>query len=285
MNPDRQNARVPAAMTAMQSAAILMVTCLMCPGGGACAQSRGQTVQLVRTTGWRHVVEGGPMDFGHGVISFRLAEGTTTDTIPLFVHPGDTESAGFVALVLDAMGGVTWTVAWPERLTTNVIEFDYERAGLPFDSVAPGEWIRVIPGFATAGSASAGGGATGAGDNAAVDTTEVRAWARLRPDRLDLVRWTDELPRHDLFFAPGIEPAFFGDADGRAVPFRVPVEGDDYIMYPVRPLEMHGEWMRVRVVTPSDMCGDPVGPRSAVVWIRFLDGIGRPRTWYHTRGC
>lgn len=43
--------------------------------------------------------------------------------------------------------------------------------------------------------------------------------------------------------------------------------------------------MRVRPVAPSDYCDDPEQPRTAELWVRYLDHTGRPRVWYYTRGC
>ena len=43
--------------------------------------------------------------------------------------------------------------------------------------------------------------------------------------------------------------------------------------------------MEVEVVTPSDYCFDPPTPTRDTAWIRHLDEAGRPRVWYHTRGC
>lgn len=76
-------------------------------------------------------------------------------------------------------------------------------------------------------------------------------------------------------------PEFFDAPAGRRVAFPLPADGD-YILHP---LEIRDSWMRVRAVTPSDMCADPEAPKHAELWIRFVDAFDRPLVWYHTRGC
>lgn len=59
----------------------------------------------------------------------------------------------------------------------------------------------------------------------------------------------------------------------------------DYIMYP---LEIKGTWMKVNLVTPSDLCPQnnlKVENSFFTVWIRFLDDQLHTLVWYYPRGC
>jgi hypothetical protein len=220
---------------------------------------------LVRTEGWRHLFDPGPVDPGLGVLAFPAFydDARPADSLALYLRPSAGRPAGFFIVTTDSMSQ-SFALEWPAPLATNLIEFDYEIPGLPFDSLSPDRrWARVIPGFGP-------------------DTQPVYAWARVGAGSARLVVWAEQLGQHDLFFRAGAEPAFFDAPAGRPVAFPLPADGQDYILHP---LEARGAWLRVRAVTPSDMCADPASPRSAEVWIRYLDGSGRPRVWYHTRGC
>jgi hypothetical protein len=220
---------------------------------------------LIRTEGWRHLFEPGPVDPGIGMVSFAEAERETwSDSLPLYRRPGDRRPTGYFLFASDQQGGWSFAIAWPAALTTNLIEFGYEIAGLPLDSMTPDRhWARVIPGFAA-------------------DGTPIRAWAPLDTGSVELTVWAEHLRQNDLFFRAGVAPAFFDAPNGPARAFPLPAEIQDYVLHP---LDARGAWLRVRVVTPSDLCADPQSPRSAELWIRYLDGAGRPLVWYHTRGC
>jgi hypothetical protein len=222
---------------------------------------------LIPTAGWRHLFEPGPADPGIGVLSFpsrAFDSPTWADSLPLYRRPGDNRPIGYFLFGSESQGSWFYAVAWPSALTINLLEFGYEEAGLPFDSVtADGRWARVIPGTTAGGLPE-------------------YAWAPLDADSIGLVRWADVLPQHDLFFGPGVTPVFFDAPGGRVVTFPLAGERPDYILHP---LEARGDWLRVRAVTPSDMCADPESPRRAELWIRYLDPNARPLVWYHTRGC
>ena len=111
----------------------------------------------------------------------------------------------------------------------------------------------------------------------------LRAWAPLDARPLELVFWDRHLPDQSPFFRTGVPAEFYDAPAGGRVAFPLAGEGRDYTLYP---LGVDGSWMRVRVVTPADACGrEPASPRSAELWIRYLDETGRPRLWYPTRGC
>jgi hypothetical protein len=81
---------------------------------------------------------------------------------------------------------------------------------------------------------------------------------------------------------------FFEAPDGPAASFAL--NPDDYILWP---LELRGDWLRVRAATPSDYCAAPPPPgvpaapasRQDTLWIRWRAETGRPRVWFYTRGC
>lgn len=236
-------------------------TLLLLAAGAATAAA--QTTPLVRTEGWRHLFDPGSIDPGIGVVAFGAPQGPAwSDTLPLYARPGARQPIGRFLFASDGAGGWGYAIEWPESLTTNLLEYGYEEAGLPFDSLSPDErWARVIPGFTRGGSA-------------------VVAWAPVS-ELVTIVRWREHLAEHDVFFRDGVSPAFYEAPDGRPVAFPLP-DTSDYILHP---LAIRGTWMRVRAVTPSDMCADPEAPTQAELWIRFLDPSGRPLVWYHTRGC
>lgn len=64
----------------------------------------------------------------------------------------------------------------------------------------------------------------------------------------------------------------------------IPADSDDYHL---EVIETRDEWMRVRVVQPSDNCRSPEDAQSVRTegWIRWYDQEVGPWLWYHTRGC
>lgn len=55
----------------------------------------------------------------------------------------------------------------------------------------------------------------------------------------------------------------------------------------LEPLEIEGDWMRVRVTRPSTYCAfpEPTDGRVDEGWIRWRDDAMGPWVWYFTRGC
>jgi hypothetical protein len=55
----------------------------------------------------------------------------------------------------------------------------------------------------------------------------------------------------------------------------------------LHPLEIRGDWMRVRVSSPPIYCADPPPSRGIAEegWIRWRDEESGPRVWWFTRGC
>lgn len=195
--------------------------------------------------------------------------GVTADT--LIVLRDTMRDAVAARYILRGDGGTSWsyTLEAPDVAEGNSVEFAYEVEGLPVDrSSADERWVRAIYGIGSDGSPRYG-------------------WVKVTPGMARFQRWSALLRERTLFFAEGVRPEFFGSPRGKPVAFELPPGGANlgdggYIMHPI---EVRGEWMQVRVTTPSDMCGSPASVRQALLWIRYLNEDGRPRVWYHTRGC
>jgi hypothetical protein len=243
------------------TARVPVVTGLLSVAAAASLAAQG----VVRAEGWRHLFDADPVDPGIGVLAFPagVRPPGRRDTIPLYRRRGDAAPTGYVLREADSTGVETYAVEWPVALTTNLLEFAYEIPGLPVDSLTADGWARAIVGFRP-------------------DGAPVPAWAPATAGSAERTLWRDELTAHDLFFRTGVPPAFFDTPGGTPAAFTLPPDERDYILHP---LGTRDDWIKVRVVTPSDMCADPESPRSAEVWIRYLDDRGRPLVWYHTRGC
>jgi hypothetical protein len=159
-----------------------------------------------------------------------------------------------------------WTIeALESGLVANDVEFEYEENGLPIDSIA-GDWLRVIWATTEAGEPRTG-------------------WTRLRPDT-EVHLWPDLLRENNLFFLDPGDIAFHNAPGGAAVEIALaPAPGTDPWDYTMVADSIDGRWLRVRLVTPSNYCADPANPAEHVAWIEFLDARGRPRVFYHSRGC
>lgn len=209
-----------------------------------------------------------PLDRGVGVVYFARLPGTarqpTTDSLAVLAD--SSAGADTVALFLlreASASAYRYGVASADSLTPNVVEFDYEIAGMPIDTFTASGWARVVVGFTRDGQPRTG-------------------WAAVRPDDARVMLWRERLPEQSLYFADGVPPEFHEVPGGaaRAVTF------DDTLGYSMQPLEVRDDWMRVRVSVPHE-CRTPVDEpaRTMDAWIRFLDERGRPRVWYAPRGC
>jgi hypothetical protein len=162
-----------------------------------------------------------------------------------------------------ATAGWMYAILGPRGTVPNLLEYGYEEAGVPIDSVA-GQWVRVIFGFDSAGMAQHG-------------------WAQVQPGRDSLLLWAEHLPAQPLFFFDREAAAIYALPGQGERPFPIQTGPDrDYIMYGD---ERQGPWLKVRIVSPSDYCNDPSQPATWTGWIRYLRDDGRPRVWYYTRGC
>lgn len=82
--------------------------------------------------------------------------------------------------------------------------------------------------------------------------------------------------RHSLRAGPGADRERLGW-----------IVGEGSSEYHLEPVQIDGDWMRVRVTQPSDHCAEPgaVAARISDGWIKWRSPEQGPWIWYHTRGC
>ena len=209
-------------------------------------------------------------DRGTGIVFLARKPGSgraRADTVLLRGHPDLAAPVVGAFIYTETAPGRAWSYAIvaPRRLRPNVLEFAYEEAGLPLDSVtADRSWGRALLGLARDGGM-------------------FRGWVQLDSTRVQHLFWSEELPRHPLFLWPGASATLFDRPGGRALSRAAGPGNAGYIMHP---RETRGPWMRVRLVRPSDLCGgEDLASDTTTGWLRYLDDRGRPIVWYHTRGC
>jgi hypothetical protein len=214
-------------------------------------------------------------DRGVGVVAFSPdtpAQGVWADTMLLHARPAES-SATVGRYIFCATGEHAWAFILETGAgdaVGNSLEFEYEYEGLPIDSVLPdGTWARTL--YARS-----------------ADGSWLRGWTPVG-EQQELVFWRELLPQRPLFYSDEAEIDLRvrpGDARLDFPLVRLGAEYDrrlDYILYPD---SVAGDWLRVRVVTPSDACVfPPPAVRDTTAWIRFLDADGRPLVWYFARGC
>jgi hypothetical protein len=214
----------------------------------------------------------GQGDRGIGIVYFSGGAGygrVNADTLLVRSHPDPGTAVVGAFLYTEHQKGMSWSysVGAPVRLRPNVLEFAYEEAGIPLDSLAAASsWGRVILGFDKAGD-------------------PYRGWMSLDSARVKYLLWRKVLAGNEVFFLPGETPRFYAKAGGAELPISVKTgANNDYILHP---LEVRGSWLRVRVAQPADICVGPDAPKSQTAegWIRYLRADGRPLVWYYTRGC
>lgn len=210
---------------------------------------------------------------GIGVVSFA-ENGTRTDSAMIFEHPSAASRVLAVHRITVTKHGYEYSVTHPQQTAiVGLVEYGYELSGIPIRTIHPSrQWVQVTVAYP------------------ALDSV-VQGWISIEDNSMVIREWKDELPlQSGLFFDPlPAADMFYDEAEGRIVPFALSRTEHipngliaDYIMYP---LEVRGTWMKVRVVTPGDLCSEPGPHRSAVLWIRFLNDQGEPLVFYHTRGC
>lgn len=195
---------------------------------------------------------------------FTLAEWLADVTLPLYESP-DGETAGRIV-----GGWHEYPGHAPKPMdTAGLLETGYEEVSMIVLERRPDGWLKIrlsVPSVGTPGT----------------------AWAReedLLSAGLTFEGWGEMFLRNE-------RPLFFRNRHGEhellAAPdtaaARTAEIGPDHDL---KPLEVAGEWMRVRVTQPSQICR--TAPESVPSvhegWIRWLcDDLG-PCLWYYTRGC
>jgi hypothetical protein len=115
------------------------------------------------------------------------------------------------------------------------------------------------------------------------------AWVRLDelvlgPDSVVYQTWPD------LFMSDLIGPLHFRGQEGPWPLYAQPAatEAMHRVMtrdHAIEPLEVQGEWLRVRVTEPSNYCADPERVAVTEGWLRWWTPTRGPEVWYNTRGC
>jgi hypothetical protein len=207
--------------------------------------------------------EGAP-ELGLGLIGFRQEwSDTAADTLTLWTAARNGEPTARFVWTLDQVGGWYYRVEQVEdggAVRAAILEYDYEIAGLPIDSLDTAAQAALgIYGYDTGGNPR-------------------RAWARITAD-IDLILWDEHLPQQALFFRNGPHAVLHAEPNGDVIEFPLP-DWD----YQLIPDSVDGVWMRVHASTPHFCSGDPA-EREITAWIRYLDEQRRPTVWYFTRGC
>ena len=207
-------------------------------------------------------------DYGRGVVRFEPGDGAIPRTDTLLVRHQPVAGAPAVAAMLvrtdtaSSVEGWRYAAAAPGLAAANFVEYGYEEAGVPYDSVSGDSlWLR-----ARLGTDSAGRWVTG--------------WVAIAGivERRD---WTTALAEQMLFFLDSANTRLAASPGGAAVP----MPAGEVALYGTG--RRYGRWLEVRVVAPSDYCVGPDTVRRTErrAWIEYLDAAGRPRVWYHSRGC
>lgn len=213
-----------------------------------------------------------PTDLGHGVLypggSFHESgRFPRADTI-YFRRSPDTSSAvvGAIVLALETSGSLVGQAVWaPEALTGNSVEISAEDVGTPYDSVdSSGRWHRAILGFTILEQPWYG-------------------WTQLGDSVLRRMVWKEKFAETVIWFLDA-DANFHSTPDGPVVTTLRALQENGV---DVSGEEVRGEWLRVKVEHPGQTCeGDlPPDRRTDHYWVRAFEADGRPRVFFHTRGC
>jgi hypothetical protein len=121
---------------------------------GAATQLHGQTAPYgLASVTWATGADSGRIDRGIGIAYLAKSPGrpeVMADTVWLRAYPDSAAKVVGAFLYEHTRVGIAWRngVASTKRLRPNVLEFAYEEAGVPIDSLAAGNgWARMILGF------------------------------------------------------------------------------------------------------------------------------------------
>lgn len=213
-------------------------------------------------------------DLGVGVVYFRMGTPPQQESLSLRDRP-DPSAEIVAAFAFSMPTGEGWTYDVVRRdgaaVRPNLVEHGYEESGLPVDSISgDGHWVRVVYGYGA-------------------DDAPLLGWAEV-DGRVEVLLWRDWLPERASFLLDPRSADLHAAQGGAALYVALeptggppPYEFD----YHIEVDSVAGDWARVTVVTPSDACGmQPAEPvRRTTAWTRLFDERGRPRVWYHSRGC
>jgi hypothetical protein len=220
----------------------------------------------------RNVWQGQATDRGRGLVYLRdyPVDGGKADTLPLRTSPrGRSHVRGYFIWEPRGEHGWAYVVVASDSLAPNVLEFGYEVAGLPIDSITPDRaWARALYGVDGAGRL-------------------LNAWVQLDSTIAGWLWWEEYLPaRGGLYLMEPSRATFAAGPGGPALPSPLTPKyrQEDHWL---EVLGSQGPWLRARFRQPAAICGAEAPPEqvSDTVWLRFLDLRGRPLVWYFTRGC
>lgn len=205
---------------------------------------------------------------GIGVASVPVSPGSYE--IPVLIEP--VEGADLVASLVAEITSAkkTFAVEGDAVAEAALFEFTYEHLGLPVEAIE-GDWIRVRLGNDASGNPLSG-------------------WIS-NTVPLMVERWDTYLPERATFLATCDQPVLYHSPGGEAYlpPLKYVYDHSARTRRPdyrIKLLEADGQWMRVQLVTPSDLCG--ASPQESVVtdgWVPYLLDDGSPAVWFYPRGC
>lgn len=263
------------------------------PAGGSGADREGATAEAVsvcpsgvpeptelRPAARRDAPSPAPHDVDHaatsgvflGVGHLRLAPDAGLSPwdwqlevrLPLFSEP-DGMHSGWIADGWVELGGGGADRARP---VGGLVETGYEQVSLPVLAKREDGWLEV----------RYGSGPSEAGWVHACQLPPAvvyEGWqGLLLRDDISPLFFRTEVP-HALREGPGTE--------SRRITWVPSGPGD----YDLEPLEVRGEWMRVRLEIPSDYCVGPEGVQTTEWegWVRWWGPEIGPWVWFYTRGC
>jgi hypothetical protein len=153
---------------------------------------------------WSIGADTGRIDRGIGIAFFANPPGHGTplaDTMLVRARPTSLARITGAFLYQETRRGIAWRygAAAPRRLRPNVVEYGYEEAGVPIDSLtAGGKWARVILGFDT-------------------EDRSYLGWVALDSARVRHLLWKRVLAGNRVFFLPHEPPRFFDQPGGKEV--------------------------------------------------------------------
>lgn len=205
---------------------------------------------------------------GIGVVSVPASSGSYD--IPALAEPmeGADQIASLVAEI--SSQSTVFSVEGDMIAENALFEFAYEHPGLPVEAFEGG-WIKVRLGYNFSGN-------------------PITGWME---NTLPLLveTWDTYLPDKATFLATCEKPVLYKLPEGEAFFPEVYFLNDDINKtkrpnYRIEKIEVKGDWMKVQLITPSDLCGEALqGAAITEGWIPFLLDDKSPAVWFYTRGC
>lgn len=145
-------------------------------------------------------------------------------------------------------------------ILSNKFEYGYEKFGLPIIDTA-NNWIKVL-----------------------LPKNEhffEYGYVNLDISEIEVVYWAEMLTKVPLFFTNDSIKILYTWIEGEQIKIDSNVF-NDYVLYP---LHVEGNWMKVKLITPSEECELVSEGKIINGWIKYLQDNGRPNVWYFPRGC